>query len=83
MIQSPSAGSPPSTAELRSGAWLADANLKGLDMAGKSLAGANLRGADLAGANLRVCNLNGCDLSGADFLWRLSGRGFNHRSRAG
>jgi uncharacterized protein YjbI with pentapeptide repeats len=52
-------------ADLR-GANLEGANLRGADLIGANLEGANLRGADLIGANLRGADLYGADLRRAD-----------------
>ena len=52
-------------ADLR-GAYLRGANLYGADLHGANLYGANLYGADLYGANLRGANLYGANLRGAN-----------------
>ena len=43
--------------EIKPGANLSEADLRGSDLSGSDLSGANLRGADLRGANLREADL--------------------------
>lgn len=59
--------SPPLTfADLRPGANLQFADLRGLDLSGIDLAGANLQHADLAGSTLSGANFAGANLQWAD-----------------
>ncbi len=49
-------------------AALANASLRGLDLARANLAGADCRGADLRGANLGGATLTDANLAGANFF---------------